>query len=117
MQAEASCLASQILAGSTGLRGGKLSIPCQMADRGGLGRSGKARRSSQKEISEGAITEWHSRWGVKPRPLRQGPANMHRDRLKATAPQGTETVKQARPKAPLLNLTLKDRNKSAKLWS
>lgn len=98
--------------------GGKLSIPCQMVDRGGLRQGGKARRSSHKQITEGATTERHSRWRVKPRPLRQqGLASMYRDRLKATAPQGTEMVKQARPKASLLNLTLKGRNKSAKLWS
>lgn len=98
--------------------GGKLSIPCQTADRGGLRQGGKARRSSQKQITEGATTEWHSRWRLKPRPLRQqGLASMHRDRLKATAPQGTEMVKQACPKASLLHLTLKGRNKSAKLGS
>lgn len=83
-----------------------MSTPCQMADHGGLMQAGKARQSSQKQVTEGATTELHSRWGVKPYPPKTavtGVANLYRDRLKATATQGTEMVKQACPKASLLN--------------
>lgn len=78
--------------------GGKLSTPCQVADHGGLRQAGKARQSSQKQITEGATTELHSRWGIKPHPPKTAVtrvANLYRDRLKATATQGTEMVKQA----------------------
>lgn len=54
MHAEASCLASQILTGSTGLLGagggGKLSALCQMADFGGLRQGGRVKYSSKKRL-------------------------------------------------------------------
>lgn len=95
MHTEASCLASQILAGSASLRGGgegvKLSTPYQMADLGGLRQGGKVRSSSEKWIIEGATAERQPHWGVKPHPLETtvaGTASLHRDSLKATAPRG-----------------------------
>lgn len=94
MHAEASCLASQILAGSAGLRGwgrDKLSTHYQMADLGGLRQGGKVRSSSEKWIIEGATAEWQPHWGIKPHPLETtvaGTASLHRDSLKATAPRG-----------------------------
>lgn len=96
MYAEASCLASQILAGSADLRvcvwgGGKLSTPYQMADLGWLRQGGKVRSSSKKWIIEGATAERQPHWGVKPHPLETteaGTASLHRDSLKATAPRG-----------------------------
>lgn len=94
MYAEASCLASQILAGSAGLRvwgESKLSTPYQMADLGWLRQGGKVRSSSKKWIIEGATAERQPHWGVKPHPLETteaGAASLHRDSLKATAPRG-----------------------------
>lgn len=82
-----------------------------------MGRRGGG---SEKEITEGATAEWHAHGGVTPHPLETTmtrAADLHGSRLKATAPLGTEMVKQECLKAFLLNLTLKDGGRSAKLWS